>query len=245
MKARALPLLALPLLLLVGCGGPLGYYGTTLGSIGTSLGNYGKARALDLLDVAPVSLAVGYGISAQFRATPFFGQGIGHTNNWRVGTGEQRFGPLWYEKERGFPIIGYYRFQSYQGVESRIPGGDPIYFDETSRYRASLLRIFPAMSREGQIWYPFLPPYHIKAAFEWPRWSIWNLLNVEAGVFAGVVGVRAAVSPLQIVDFVLGIITLDFANDDPRILRPLWPDPAAPSSFGQGGADPEPTVAGD
>lgn len=244
MKLRTLSLLALSVLFFVGCGSPFRRWGLATHNLDETIGQYGKARALDLLDVAPISLAGGYGISVQFRITPFYGQGIGYTNNWRVGSGEQRFGPLWYEKERGIPIVGYYRFQSYQGVESRIPGGDPHYFDETSRYRANLLRIFPGMSREGRIWWPFIPPYHLKAEFEWPTWSLWSLLNVEAGVFAGVVGVRAGVSPLQVVDFVLGIFTLDFANDDPRTLAPLWPDPAAAPSFGPEAAGPGPSVLG-
>lgn len=208
----------------------------------TAVGQYGTARALDLLDVVPFSLAVGYGISAEVRMSPYLGLGAGLANNWRIGMGVQRFGPVWYEKERGIPVWRYYRLQTYQGKASRISGGDPHFHDHERRYRASSLIVFPGMSREGQVWWPFYPPYFIKAPAEWPGWSLFELLDLEAGLFAGVVGARLALSPLQFVDFVLGVFTLDPAHDDPRTLPPLWPDPKAPASFQDDDPAPGPPV---
>lgn len=195
------------------------------------LANYTKARLFDALDVIPVSVAVGYGLSAQVRASPYFGLGAGWANSWRFGQGEQRFGPFWFEKERGIPVWRYYRLQTYLDYEPRIPGGDPLWFNESKRYRASSLVVFPGMSRDGMLWWPVLPPYFQKSPWEWPGWSNWNLLNVEASVFAGVVGVRVALSPLQWVDYMVGWFTFDPANDDPRTLPALWPDPKASPSF--------------
>ena len=214
-----------------------------ISSCDTVVGQYGTARALDLLDIVPASVAVGYGLSAEVRMSPYLGLGAGMANNWRVGMGVERFGPLWYEKERGIPVWRYYRLQSYQGEKARISGGDPNNFENNRRYRASSLVIFPGMSREGQIWWPIYPPYFIKAPAEWPGWSLFELLNLEAGVFAGVVGARLALSPLQFVDFVLGVFTLDPANDDPQTHPPLWPDPGAPASFPGDGSEPGPPVA--
>jgi hypothetical protein len=210
---------------------------------GTAMGDYGSARALDLLDVVPASLAVGYGASAQVRLSPYLGLGAGMTNNWRVGIGTERFGPFWFEKERGIPIWRYYRLQAYRETQARISGGDPHYYEPVRRYRASSMLVFPGMAREGQLWWPFYPPYFIKAHTEWPGWSFFELLNLEAGLFAGVIGARLTVSPLQLVDFVVGVFTFDPADDDPRTLRPLWPDPEAPDSFPDQEEAPGPPVA--
>lgn len=197
----------------------------------TGPGRYAKARLLDIGDVFPVSAAIGYGAAGDLRITPYLGLGLGWANEWRAGFEEQRFGPLWWEKERGIPFIRYYRYMDYREHEVRLPGGDPYWNKETRRKRATSLLILPGMNRDGEIWFPFLPAYFSSVAWEWPAWSKWNLLNAEVGLFAGVVGLRAGISLLQFLDFLAGVASFDPAGDDPTNLPILWPDPAASPSF--------------
>lgn len=230
---------------------------------GTNLARYGHSRALDLMDSVPVSVAGGIGLLAQVRATPLVGLGIGYANTTRVGSDDQRFGPIWTEKERGFPIVTYYRVQTYDGREGRWAGGDPIWWSETYRARASSWIVLPGFPREGDVlvpmpgptdppvrdlwnfepWLPFKPAYHHRAHWHWPWFSWTNLLNVEAGIVAGPVGLRLGVSPIQLVDFVGGLFLLDFALDDVRSYPILWPDPDAPPSFPDDPGDPPPPPA--
>ncbi len=192
---------------------------------------YAQARALDLADVFPASVAGGYGLSAQFRATALCGIGAGWTNNWRAGTSEMRFGPIWWEKERGIPVWRCYRYQDYRGAQGRLPGGQKLWRDQTRKMRASSLIVIPAMTRDGDVWFPFLPPYFIKTPWEKPPWSWWSLLDCDMSAFFGVAGLRAGLSPLQAIDFLFGIFALDPARDDPGAEPILWPDPGAEPSF--------------
>ncbi len=197
----------------------------------TAVGRYGENRLLDVADLVSVSIAGGYGAAAEIRITPYLGLGAGWANDWRVGLAEQRWGPIWWEKERGIPIFRYYRIEHYRDFTPRWPGGDPYWWKETHRARASSLVFFPGMTREGELWWPIYPPYFITTPWEWPEWSKWNLLNAEAGLFVGVAGARLGISPLQLFDLVAGIITWDPANDDVVLEPSQWPDPAAPPTF--------------
>lgn len=192
---------------------------------------YAEDRALDLYDAIPISVAAGYGASIEARLTPYLGLGAGWNQAWRAGMDEQRFGPLWWEKERGIPILRYYRYQDYLGRCERWSGGDPIWWGELKRKRASSFLIAPGMSRDGEFLFPLLPPYYIRSPWEWPKWAFVNVLNAEVGVFAGVIGVRVAISPLQFLDFVAGLTTWDPAGDDYQKLRVRWPDPGSEPSF--------------
>jgi len=183
------------------------------------------------MDSIPLSAGAGLGLSAEVRATPYAGLGIGYANDWRFGTDEQRLGPVWYEQERGIPIWRYYRHQNYLEETDRWSGGHE-RFRVDRRNRAASLIVAPGMVRDGLVWFPIYPPYMITKHWEWPNWSAWDLLNVEAGVFLGVVGVRVGVSPFQLIDFILGLATIDLADDDIRTDYIQWPDPGAtPASF--------------
>ncbi len=221
------------------------------GCRGTNLGRYGSSRALDFMDSIPVSVGGGLGLLAEVRATPFVGLGIGYADMVRAGIDDQRFGPLWTEKERGYPIVTYYRIQAYVDREDRWSGGDANWRDEEYRGRGSSWIILPAFPRDGESfvplpgpldkperelwnfdpWLPFTPPYVQWVAYEWPLYSWVNILNVEVGVDVGVVGLRVGVSPIQLLDFVGGIFLFDFARDDVREYPTLWPDPEAETSF--------------
>lgn len=230
---------------------------------GTNLSHYGQSRALDLMDVIPISFAGGIGLLAQARVTPLCGIGIGYANTIRVGSDDQRYGPLWHEKERGIPIFRYYRIEAYEDFEVRWPGGDPLWWYEDRRARAVSYLFLPGYIRDGDFltplpspldpaetdlwtfrsWLAGWPPYVIRVPWNWPPYSRWNMLNVEAGVVAGPVGVRLGVCPLQVFDFVLGLFRVDLACDDVRIFPVLWPDPDAEPSFPERVEPPEGDVA--
>ncbi len=205
----------------------------------TSVGRYFEARALDLTDVFPASVAVGYGLSAEARVTPYLGLGIGWAENTRYGRDTLRYGPVWWEKERGIPILRYWRYQDYEDRPGRIPNGDRFWWDHDSRLIGNTLILLPGVRRSGDLWFPVLPPYFRKEGWEWTKepinllhfgWAI-EFLNAELGLFVGAVGVRVGVGPVQALDFLLGFLTIDFAGDDPHHHPVVWPDPDAPPSF--------------
>jgi len=222
-----------------------------LAGCSTNLGRYGHSRALDLMDSFPASVATGMGLLAQVRVTPLVGIGLGYANTTRYGTDDQRFGPVWTEKERGIPIVSYYRIQIYLDREDRWSGGNPLWWPEAYRARASSWIVLPGFPREGDVlvpiaapldppdedlwnfepWLPITAAYHSPVHWHWPDYSWTNLLNVELGVVLGPVGARLGVSPIHLVDFIFGIFRFDFAMDDVRTFPVLWPDPDAPPSF--------------
>lgn len=218
---------------------------------GRYVGRYLEARALDLADVAPISVGAGYGLAANLRVTPFAGIGAGWAESWRAGMGDHRFGPIWWEKERGVPVWFYFRYEDYLGEERRIPGGHPYWWPETRRTRASSWIVFPGIRRGGELWIPCLPPYFMPVDWEWShylKWGVseldwdwtWDILNCEASVFLGGAGLRVGFGPAHFVDFLLGWLTIDLAHDDPREPRkPVWPDPDAAPSFPDAGASSE------
>ena len=191
----------------------------------TSVGSYFQARGMDLWDTFPISFAAGYGLMLEARATPYAGVGLGYTKNWRFGLAPQRWGPIWWERSRGIPIYEYYRYMDYRDEDQRWEGGDPFWWDEDYRYRANSWVIIPGFSQQGEAFFPIIPPYYLKEPWIFPNWSLWTLFDVEASVFVGVVGVRVGVSPLQLLDFIAGLITWDPAWDDPfEDEMATWPD---------------------
>jgi hypothetical protein len=203
---------------------------------------YFEARGLDLYDSFPASVAYGYGLTLEARVTQFAGFGLGWDENWRYGMDDHRYGPHWWEKERGIPFWRYYRYQDYLEDETRWAGGDRRWWPETHRLRATSLILFPGMSRQGEIadvqtYYTNVPlyipyPYTLHVPWEWPQWNAWDVANCELGLFLAVGGIRIGVSPLQFLDFTLGLFTVDWAKDDPKDVRaPMWPEYGAEKAF--------------
>lgn len=194
-------------------------------------GQYWQARGLDLYDTFPASVGGGLGALAQARVTQFAGIGIGWTEEWRVGLDDQRFGPIWWEKQRGIPILRYYRYQDYLDTEDRWSGGNTNWITDDHRLRANSFVFIPAVAREGWIWLPWIPPYFLEVPWETHQITWWNAFDVEAGLFLVAGGVRLGFSPGELIDFLCGIVTADPLEDDPIPDPPLWPDPDAPPAF--------------
>jgi hypothetical protein len=235
----------------------LAFAGTALSGCGTNVGRYFESRGLDLYESVPISVAYGLGLMAQVRATPFAGIGIGYADVTRFGMDDTRYGPVWTEKERGFPVVMYYRVQHYLDRTRRFAGGEPHWRGEDYRARASSWIVIPGFPRDGDFvmplpgpldppgvvpftyepWLAALPAYVRNAPWHYPDIRWWELVNVEAGVVLGPIGLRVGVSGLQLVDFVLGIFLLDFPGDDVRNFPVIWPDPHARPSFEPAPAD--------
>jgi len=176
-----------------------------------SPGNYLGNRAADLADVFTAELTIGPGFDVHAQATALVGTALG------------------YSPQRGLMMHG-----RFVGTGERHTGGivlsaatsisgeflDPLYGDAVYRPRDRswfLLIRYP----------PFVPAFR--------KGELMRLLDVEAGASA-IVGVHLGVSPLELVDFLLGLATVDLAGDDyrPRHVQPpgtpLVPPPTYPST---------------
>jgi hypothetical protein len=80
------------------------------------------------------------------------------------------------------------------------------------------------------VWFPWLcrdRDYHPFVFHE--------LTDIEVGSTIGVVTLRVGVNPLEILDFLLGFIGLDIANDDPKKKEKPTTVPTLPHSAGASG----------
>jgi hypothetical protein len=188
-----------------------------LASAAAGCGSWWESRALDLWDVVPV--AVEYdkelGFSASARATPFIQTGLGvygidttSVNSWGMGLG--RWGPAW--KEAAVHVlIGTLEQQIIEGEP--WPGGPDGRYGEVhegslARQSGNLLVFLPTAG----IQHPPPPPEDMWAKL--PPWH--GILDCEAHVFLGLVGMRLGFAPLQLPDFLLGFLGIDFVGDDPE-----------------------------
>lgn len=228
------PTLLLPLLFLAAAG--------ALGGCGLAGPEGLRDRALDLADCAPASVAWGRGIAVGGRLTPFLGLGAGWAEGVRAGMDRERYGPLWWEKSRGFPFWFWYRVQDPDGRELTIPGGDPYFRSLRHRIVANSFVVVPGVRRGGFLFWPRIPPYARETPWEWTHWAhegasilsptyLLDVLDAEVEVFAGVVGLRVGFAPLHILDFGAGLFGFDPESDDPKRGPVAWPDPGAEPSF--------------
>jgi hypothetical protein len=143
-----------------------------------------EARVNDLADAVPFSLAGGPGVIAAVRA-PFLGTGVGFTR------GVNRF---------GWPGLASSRSRAGDWYESETGG---------------LIGYARESSAEGRdvVYIPLGPfvsvPSTAHSTFDWAA-----ALDVEATVHLGLIGARLGVSPVQLLDFVLGFVGLDLTGDD-------------------------------
>jgi len=228
------------------------------------LGGYGRSRAADLLDVVPVSVATGFGVSFSMKATPLFHVGLGTpvVSN-RYGYEDRVFHGIWREYQLTFP------FTPFSGRLDALPkrpygANDGRWFGDgvPIMYRWQVIKDSP--SGEGNLqgnYEPRLrqwgrhPPVgremggallvpEYRRELDWQdlrlaqgdddplamvgsptRATLWEARRsghdlpqawdlFEADIFFGIVGVRIGLRPLEFVDLVAGLLTIDFMGDD-------------------------------
>ena len=106
------------------------------------------------LDVVPINLSSGYGLSASVQATPFVGIGAGYADVLCFGFSDGRWGPYWREEYRGVPLISNIRHQDKPQEGDRWPGGEATQRVTAERYRASSYVFLPGLASDGGLWPP-------------------------------------------------------------------------------------------
>jgi len=171
---------------------------------------YLRDRLKDTADIIPISVSSGPGLYAGVRATGLVGTGIGYAKVSRAGLIRRRWfrytPPLskfsnfrtWDETTKGW-IITWYRDNDPE------PGaGNRIYpdFKFTSMLGMNLIGMGP-----------YIEDKSTKGGYRYHQ-DLSSLLDVEVDAHILLVGVRMGISPLQMVDWLLGWFTLDIGNDD-------------------------------
>jgi hypothetical protein len=179
-------------------------------------GAYWKGRALDLLDVAPLSVTAGWGASVSARITPFFHTGLGFYDAWGIGMAPGRWGPRWVESGAHLLLISteaaalgdddyWYRLEGVEELPFSWPGGPDQRYEAVpggTRHVDSFFFVRPIS------WNPIRP-----RPVKLPPW--WGWTDADCHAFFGAAGLRIGIAPAQIVDFLLGWFGVDPCADDP------------------------------
>jgi len=256
----------------------------------SSMGGYGRSRVADLLDVVPVSIATGWGLSFSVKATPLFHVGLGTpVVSKRYGYEDRVFHGTWREYQTAFPFTPFERQldtlppRPYGANDGRKFGdGIPIM------YRWQVIKDAP--SGEGNLqgnYEPRLrqwgrhPPVgremggafgvpEYRRALDWQdlrldqgdddplgmvgsptRATLWEARRsgadlpqawdlFEGDIFFGIVGVRFGLRPLEFLDFMAGLLTIDFMGDDIPAVTSATPQPLPEPSVAMTPEDPTP-----
>jgi hypothetical protein len=182
-----------------------------LGAGCSGANRYLESRALDLWDIVPVSVRAGLGADVSVRATAFLGTGLGAYEADAAGLAPGRWGPSWRDGAADLIFWTGKRMSlagsrgPRDGPRPRWPGGpDPRWLQKggagLERQTGNVFLVFPVPAA----WWsgtPVIPP-----------WYSW--LDVETEVFLGVAGVRLGLCPVEIADFLAGLVGLDLLGDD-------------------------------
>lgn len=196
------PLLAAALLalLLPGCIGPAGR---------RDAGSWLEARGADAMDIVGLRLGVGIGLGAWVRATEWAQLGLmrrGPTETDLVGGSGTAHAEGF--RVRGVPCAMFGTIGRWGGL-----------WTESSREI-----LLPAYSNRGDV----VPPIRreVVAGAVSPDGSAddWRL-SFGAGVHALILGVEAELRPVQVLDFVAGLLGYDPAGDDVPVLESGAPLP--------------------
>jgi len=178
-----------------GPGGPAGYL---------------RERALDLLDVVELHVGAGRGAKVDVRyGVHLFG--LGDVRAWRAGAIDRRVG-TWRELDSEIAllplsILAWPVHYAAKGCGWRTLAGDARFVAQAGSEGVQHLDRKELNGDPAFVW---------KDTVEGPRHTRWgDSFPIGAEVHA-LVGVRAAVRPLQLVDFVVGIVGLEL---DPWLTR--------------------------
>ncbi|MFO0982620.1 MAG: hypothetical protein U1E76_12950 [Planctomycetota bacterium] len=156
--------------------------------------DYLRSRLYDTADMMPISVGAGPLLYVGARVTVFLGSGLGYAATERVGwcrrAPDAAHGDLeprlqWREEELGVLL-------AWMRTDDPLPGA------------ANLFLVYP--DRGG-----FLALFRKRLPNDLFDWG--SLLDVEAELHLAV-GIRAAISPVQALDWLVGWVGLDLLGDD-------------------------------
>ncbi|MCZ6691122.1 MAG: hypothetical protein O7H41_16160 [Planctomycetota bacterium] len=181
----------------------------------TTVGNYLGNRGRDLGECFTIQAALGVGLAVEAKLA-----GVAHVC---VGAGGPVL-PLGFEYGRFNPprIYDIVPFHSaYAGLPVSFLLG-PKSHTGTRLYPLHLSSDFPRNEEHSCYWLlPGLFSFQRDVKWIWgsqgSTWARIHAFDIEAGVFVGIIGVRAGFSPGEFVDFLLGWFGVDIAGDDVRV----------------------------
>ena len=169
-----------------------------------------QTRIADLQDCFRASIGFGYGLSAEVRVGMFTNPALGTTSKTRrIGWESREFCGIWTSTEKPFPL-------PFMINRSEIPPPDRLVLPVVSYLRrdrrvkqiTAHTKTFPTHKFTGY-WHPF----HRRTKAESGN-AVHRALDFEAGATTAIVSARAAINPLEVLDFVLGFFWIDIGRDD-------------------------------
>jgi hypothetical protein len=200
-----------------------------------SMETYFKDRALDFVDCFKVDAGYGSGIAVYAKATELFSTGFGWGIMWKYGLKGRNIGH-WNDIHLGWPA-SIFTVAPYLDNNEEIESCDAFLEYGLNVVSAAFIGVLPesyskahekpckSPYRQYQIingGYFALSAIVINTDYFMPPDGKFNnyrprpitAFDIEAGVFAGFVGVHVGVSPGQLADFLLGWFGVDIAGDD-------------------------------
>lgn len=188
-----------------------------------SVGNYAKNRGNDFLDVFKVKGGVGIGIEADVKMTDLLHVGLGGSLLANAGI-------------YGRKVVSGFESNSNPPMPQLFPGFSAnMIFSETKEITPFFITrahleinddIFSDKRREfgdcTEREYCYLSPLISGDKLNYDTKDTPSLLrrfDIEAGATLGIVGGRVGFSPGELVDFILGIFTIDIAKDDEKMTK--------------------------
>lgn len=163
-----------------------------LATNGCFAGRYLADRGADLADVFVAEVGVGPGLEAHAQLTGYLGAGVGRSqlsvlllHGRDVGTARRSSsGLLWTAATQ----VDYGRVRSLHGARKHS-------------------------GRQTRAWRYLLPDSSFSSSRRYrPRWP--DNFNVEVGAAYFIVGAHVGINPVELVDLLLGIVTIDIVGDD-------------------------------
>ncbi len=145
-------------------------------------------RTADLRDCGRASLGLGFGLGAHLELGALTHPAIGiKSTTWRIGFENRDAIGIWQETEYYTPYLIFCEQPESYVRSSKVSG-------QTAGY-----------------WLNLKPSYvdHNTNTFN-------RITDLELGASALLVSARVGINPLEIVDFILGFVGFDIANDDPK-----------------------------
>ncbi len=207
-----------------------------------AMGRYAHDRMLDLVDCAKFNVGYGIGLAADLHVTDWFAPGIGYLSyTTNFGWDDRVIHGTWEE----CVVINTPAYAVEAVIGDAEQRSDTDYNPVAQIRRLALAGVFLANERwirNGRTRRVTVGHYSLfnfasvsrflrqtdPGSFflregERPndrRRSFWDRAWIEAGATVGLVQLRAGVNPLQMLDFLAGLVGLDPVGDDRRVVKP-------------------------